>query len=220
MEVTMDKCVRGEKVLGLGSRFESLHLAFSTSCRPMRVFRAVVQISTLSMFNRRKKLALCHAITPQLISHDHTRQILKVLQEQPKKAFGRLGIPPLLDEDVEHDAVLIHGAPKIVLHSLDSYEHLIQVPLVAGPWPAAAQSPGKALSELLAPAPDGLIGDDYAPLGQKELNVSKADTEDVIQPDSMADDLDGKAMAVVRVGRVFHAASLAGLQPGCQTGLP
>ena len=34
----------------------------------------------------------------------------------------------LLNEDVEHNAGLIHGAPKIVLHAPDPDEHLVQVP--------------------------------------------------------------------------------------------
>jgi hypothetical protein len=38
----------------------------------------------------------------------------------------------------------------------------------------------------------------------------------VIQPDSVTDDLGRKAMAVARVGRGLHAASLAGLRPNCQ----
>jgi hypothetical protein len=35
MEVAMDKCVSGKKVLGLLGRFESLHLALSTPCWTM-----------------------------------------------------------------------------------------------------------------------------------------------------------------------------------------
>ena len=35
----------------------------------------------------------------------------------------------------------------------------------------------------------------------------------VIQPDSMVDDLGGKAMAIARVGRGFHPVSLTGMQP-------
>jgi hypothetical protein len=35
MEVAMNECVSGEKVLGLLRRFESLHLAFSTACWSM-----------------------------------------------------------------------------------------------------------------------------------------------------------------------------------------
>ena len=42
MKVTMDKCVSGREFLSLFRRFKSLHLAFPTSCRAVRVFRAVV----------------------------------------------------------------------------------------------------------------------------------------------------------------------------------
>jgi hypothetical protein len=54
-----------------------------------------------------------------------------------------------------------------------------------------------------------------AALGQKQFHVPEAEAEQVIQPDSVADDLRGAAMAVVRVGRRFHAANLVGLRPDC-----
>src|SRR6202035_4122489 len=105
------------------------------------------------------------------------------------------------------------------LHALNPDEHLIKVPLVTGPWTTAAQAVGEALAEFLAPAPNGLIGDDDAPLRQQKLNIPQAEAEHVIQPDSMADDLGGKAMAVAWVGRWLHAASLPDLRPVDQTRL-
>jgi hypothetical protein len=45
-----------------------------------------------------------------LFGHDHTRHILKVFQQPSKESFGGFGIPPRLNEDAEHDAVLIHPA--------------------------------------------------------------------------------------------------------------
>ena len=124
------------------------------------------------MFNLGKELALCHAVAAQLISDDYTRHILKALQQPSKKSFGGFGIPPWLNEYVEYNVVLIHRTPKVMLHALDPDEHLIKVPLVTGPRTAAAQSAREGLAELLAPAPDGLVGDDDAPLGQQELNIS------------------------------------------------
>ena len=96
-----------------------------------------------------------------------------------------------------------------MLHALDPDEHLVQVPFVSGSRPSAAQAVGKALAEFLAPAPDGLIGDDNAPLGQEQLDITQAEAEHVVQPDSMADDLGREAMAVVRVGWWLHAAMLS-----------
>src|ERR1700676_2288556 len=84
----------------------------------------------------------------------------------------------------------------------------------------AAQAFGEALAEFLAPAPDGLIGDNNAPLGKEQLNVSQAEAENVVQPDIVRDDLGGEAMAVAWVGWRLHTGSLAGLQAACQTQLP
>src|SRR6202522_1364871 len=100
-----------------------------------------------------KQVALCYAVASQHVGHDHPRHIVLALQQAPEEALGGFGISALLNEDVEHNAVLIHAAPKIVLHALDPDEHLVQVPLVPWPWPAASHAVGKALAEFLAPAP-------------------------------------------------------------------
>jgi len=100
-----------------------------------------------------------------------------------------------------------------------SQHTLVQVPLVAGSWSAAAQAVCEGLAKLLAPPTNRLIGDDNATFSQKQLNIPQTEAEHVVQPDSMADDFGGKAVAVVRIGRGLHAASLAGLQPVGQTRL-
>ena len=43
-----------------------------------------------------------------------------------------------MNEDVAHNAILIDGAPEIVLHALDPDEDFVYVPLVLWPRPAAA----------------------------------------------------------------------------------
>ena len=58
--------------------------------------------------------------------------------------------------------------------------------------------------------------DNDATFSEEQLNIPQAETEHVIQPDGLADDLGGKAMAVMRVGRWLHAVSLVGLQSGRQ----
>ena len=80
----------------------------------------------------------------------------------------------------------------------------------------------KALTELLAPAPNCLIGDGDAALRQKQLDVPEAEAEHVIEPHGVADDLSRKPMAVNGVGRTSHAASFARPKLLCQipAGLP
>jgi hypothetical protein len=186
----------------------------------MRILGAIVQISALAMFNPGKQSALRHAVAPQLIGHNHARDILQAFQQPSEETRCGPGISPGLNEDVEHDTVLVHRAPKIMLDALDPNEHLIEMPLVTGPRTTAAQAVGKAFAKFLAPTSNGLIGDDNVPLSQQQLNISKAESEQMVQPNGMADDLGRETVAVVRVWRGFHAGSLAGLNAASQTGLP
>jgi hypothetical protein len=45
------------------------------------------------------------------------------------------------------------------------------------------------------------MGSDNASFGQKQLDIPQAEAEHVVQPDGVADDLGGEAMAVMRIGR-------------------
>ena len=172
------------------------------------------------MLDTREQTALSDAVASQLVSHDHSRQVVQSRQQPSEEALGSIGIASVLNKDVKHNAVLIHGTPEIVLHALDPDEHLVHVPLDPGSWSAASQAVCERLAKLLAPPTNRLIRDDSAAFSQKHLNIPQNEAEHMIQPDRMADDLGRKAMAVVRIGRGFHAASLAGLQPAGQTRLP
>jgi hypothetical protein len=109
MEVTADEGVSGEEVLGLFGRFEPLHLPLSSSRRSMRVLGPIVQISALSALNAGKQLTLSDPIAPQLVGHGHPRYILQTLQKLHEKALCGVGIAPGLNEDVEHNTILIDG---------------------------------------------------------------------------------------------------------------
>jgi hypothetical protein len=107
------------------------------------------------MLNVGEQMALRHAVAPQLVGHDHPRHLLQTLQQAPEEALGGFGISAFLNENVEHNAVLIHGAPKIMLHALDPNEHLVQVPL-APPVVAVGGTGGwrNSVAEFLATAPN------------------------------------------------------------------
>jgi hypothetical protein len=92
---------------------------------------------------------------------------LQPCQQPPEEARGSIGITPALNKDVEHNAVLIHGTPEIVLHALDPDEYLVEVPLVPWPRSTTTEAIGKALAELPAPPPHGLVGHNDASLSQK-----------------------------------------------------
>jgi hypothetical protein len=124
-EVAINEGVSGEEVLGLPRRFEPLHLPLSSSRWSMRVFSPIIQISALSVLDVRKQLTLGDAVAPQLVSHNHPRLIMQALQQPLEEARGSLAITPGLNEDVEHNAMLIHGAPEIMLLALDADENYV-----------------------------------------------------------------------------------------------
>ena len=219
-EVTVDERMSGEKVLRLFGRFEPLHLPLSSSRRPMRVLCPIVQISALSVLDARKQLTPSDTITPQLVGHDHSWDVLQTLQKPPEEALRGVAIAPSLNQDVEHNTILIDRAPKVLLHALDPDEDFVQVPLVPWPRALAAQAVGETRTEFLAPASHRLVGDDNAALSQEQLNIPQAEAEHVVQPDSVADDLGGEPVAVVGIGWRLHPASLAGLRVYGQTWLP
>ena len=143
---------------------------------------------------------------------------MESLQYPLEESFGRLGVPPRLNEYVEDYPILINGPPKIMLGSLNPDKHLIHVPLVAWSRPVPAHMAGEGLTEFLAPAPHGLIGYKRAPFGEKQLNLPKTEAKCVVQPHSVTDDL-GREVAVVRVRWRVHPSSLAGPPLSGQTHL-
>jgi hypothetical protein len=173
LEVTVDKRVSGEEILGLPGRFESLHLPLSSSRRSMRVLGPIIQISALSMLDARQQPALSDAIAPQLVGDDHPRLIVQALQQPSEEAHCGTGVAPGLNQDIEHNAMLIDGAPKVVLHALDPDEDFIQVPLVAWLRPPASQPIRETRGEFLAPAAHRLVGDQDATLSEDQLNIRR-----------------------------------------------
>jgi hypothetical protein len=64
------------------------------------------------------------------------------------------------------------------------------------------------------------VRDDRAALGQNQFHVPKAQTEDVIEPDRVADQFGWEAVAIVRIWRLLHVVILAHAAPVRQTQLP
>jgi len=52
-------------------------------------------------------MAPCRAVAPQLVGHDHPRCVLQTLQKSPEEALGRVAIAPILNKNVEDNAMLI-----------------------------------------------------------------------------------------------------------------
>jgi hypothetical protein len=82
------------------------------------------------------------------------RLVSEAGQQALEEALRCRGIPPPLDQDVEHAAVLVRRTPGIVPDAIDAQKHLIEVPGVARLRPPPPQLPGEGRAKLLAPIPN------------------------------------------------------------------
>lgn len=76
-------------------------------------------------------LAMRRIIAPHAAGDDPPRPVLEAGQQALEEALGRHGIPPVLDQDVEYDAMLVNCAPEILQISIYLQDHLIEVSDVA-----------------------------------------------------------------------------------------
>src|SRR5260221_2242687 len=90
------------------------------------------------------------------------------------------------------------GAPEIHRLATDPNHHLVEVPTGTGARSTAPQSLGEGGPELQHPAPDRLVGEIDATLGQEILHVSVTQGEAHVQPDSVLDDNGRELVAGVR----------------------
>jgi len=165
-KVSVYEGVSKQKPLCLIARFEPLHMTLAPPCRTMRVLSPVVEIAALAMFDVRKKLSSSHTVAPQFIGHDHSRLVLQADEQPSEETPRRLAVATALNQDIEHNTVLVHGAPEVLKHAVDPDEHFVEKPFVTRPWPTAPDPFGEARTEFRAPTAHGFVRQDDPSLRQ------------------------------------------------------
>ena len=181
-EEILHDTVNRREPLELSGRLETPHLALTLSGRLMGGLRAVVRVLIGAVKHRWHHRATGGRVTTQLVGNQASRHVPLVLQQLAKESHRGVPIPSRLHEDVEDVTVLIHGAPQVLLATLDRDEHLVEMPGVSEPATSAPQSARILRTEPSTPLPDGLIGDFDTPAGQQVLHVSEAEREAVSRP--------------------------------------
>jgi hypothetical protein len=102
-----------------------------------------------------------------------------------------------LHQDVEDVVVLVNGAPQIMARTLDGQKHLVQVPLVPGLGAPALRPIGVVLSKLPTPLADGFVGHGDTASEEEFLHIAVTQGEAIVEPDTMADDVDGEAVVLI-----------------------
>lgn len=100
----------------------------------------------------------------------------------------RLLVPPLLDQNVEHLALVIDGPPQIHPSAADLHDDLIEMPAAGRRTAASAQVCRDQRAELDDPATDRLAADLDPALRHQLLDVPDAEREPEIPAHCLHDD--------------------------------
>src|SRR5215469_16343573 len=127
-EVAVDHCMRGEEALCVARRLEALHLPLSSPGGSMRIFGSIIQVPAGPMPDVRKYRSVSDSIAAQTVRDEAPRLVFQPVQQALEETLGSGPVPPLLHQEVQHDAMLIHRSQQIVQHAPDADEHLVEVP--------------------------------------------------------------------------------------------
>jgi len=125
-----------------------------------------------------------------------------------KGSLGHNEVSSVLHQNVDDLPFLINGTPQVLELTVDFQVHLIQVPGISN-WPSApTQSFGIFASKLVAPPAHGFEANGKAVFSRHELHIAITQAEAKIQPNTLADRVDGESMtgiAALRNRRVIAA---------------
>ncbi len=170
--------------------------------------RSIVLVSAGVVDDRRHDRPLRCSVAPQFVGDQPSGLASLTFQQLSEEAFSRTPIAARLDEDVDRVAVLIDRTPEIVSLALDGHEEFVQVSRVAQTTLVTFERTGVLETELQTPQSDGLVCDHDPPLCQEIFDISEAQTEAVVEPNGMADDLRRESVSAVAGCVVIHPASL------------
>ena len=149
VECVVDGGVNGQEALGRSGRFETLHLAFASSCWLVRILSPIVLAQALFVVSRQSHLRLCRAVGTQLVGHQHIGREALLLEQLAHQFHSRSLVAPSLYKEVENLAFVVNGAPQPKLPARNRH----------GQASSAGQLHPRALSE-----PDVILSHHPAPI--------------------------------------------------------
>src|SRR3954451_24970214 len=86
----------------------------------------------LSVSNTRHYHSFRRTVAAQLVRNNDARLASSSAQELAKEPDRSETIAFRLNEDIEHNTVLIDGSPEVMSDAVDLQEDFVQMPLIAG----------------------------------------------------------------------------------------
>lgn len=133
VERVVDGGVYREEALGRRGRLEALHLSFAAPDRLVGDLGPMVVPQTLLVARREPQPGKGGAIRRQPVGRDLRGSKALLLEQHTHELPGRRLVPPALDEDVQHFALVVDGTPQVHPPPSDPHDHLVEVPAWARP---------------------------------------------------------------------------------------
>ena len=124
------------------------------------------------MTDIREDRSLSDAIAAQTIGDEASRSVLEPMQQALEETLRGCAVPPVLHQNVQHDAMLVNSAPQIVQRALNADEHLIQVPGVSRLRPPPAQPRGEVGRRTSGTSDECFRGSPRPALRHDQLDVA------------------------------------------------
>jgi hypothetical protein len=122
------------------------------------------------------------------------------VQELANARLRGLPIPPPWHETSQDLAVRLHRPPELVTGASDGAADLLELPGIPRPRPSLSEVIGVVWTALATPGPHRFVRQEDAALGPALFNRSGTQAQPAVQPDTMADELCRKPLALVQVG--------------------
>ena len=112
-----------------------------------------------------------------------------------RKRLAGLGVTLWLNENIKHVAVRVDRPPEPVFSAVDWDDDPIQVPFVDRGRSVAPDTIGKVAAKTVHPFPDCFPADHHTSIGEKVLDIRRAEREAMVDPDGICNDFTGKTVA-------------------------
>jgi hypothetical protein len=89
-KVLGDGAIGGKEALGVSWGFEFTHVSFPLPGRLVGIFRTIIEVAVLPMFDTGQDLALGRTVAPQLIGNNDPRNVRQTLEQLAEELLRRL----------------------------------------------------------------------------------------------------------------------------------
>ena len=192
--------MQGQKLLCSPLVLEADLASFLLPCGAMGLLNQIVAVrrrDDLDVLHRveHRECSNGRAVTPELIRVNYVWHVI-IYQQPSEKSLCRLGISPILEEQIQDRARGINGPPQPEFPALDLDADLVQEPPVTPTGFPVPQFFGEEGGELDVPLAQGFVADPNAALLEDFLDVTLAEGETMIEPEGILDDAQWETMAV------------------------